>query len=443
MFINYLKLAIKVLGRRKFFTFISLFGISITLMILMVVIAFFDNELGSHSPASRQDQLTFIGHVSMRHTYLDTAYVRDTTMVNGVAQIDSTANFREINDRTSTSSGSYHLLNTYFRNVPFAVNSTIFFPEGVMDVIVNNKKMALATMHTDEHYWEIFDFHFIEGNPYKTSAVNNREQVIVITNNTRDRYFGTTESVLGKEIKMNEKHYRVIGVVEAVKSGKRFVKSDVYIPLTNIRSSLLKTQDILGSFEMAFLAEKSSHIPKIQNEIKSITQNIPLRDPDEYNILDIEANTFGEHYAQSLIYNEDASKSATYVLLIIGSLFALFILLPTLNLININVTRILERSSEIGVRKAFGASEGNLLAQFVFENVILTFLGGILGFILAWFMIGFLNDNNVFMGETELVFNTSAFFYSFLICIFFGVISGLIPAWRMSRLAIVNALKQS
>ena len=62
----------------------------------------------------------------------------------------------------------------------------------------------------------------------------------------------------------------------------------------------------------------------------------------------------------------------------------LFMALPTLNLVNINLSRILERSSEIGVRKAFGASSRTLVGQFVMENVILTLVGGALALVLSW-----------------------------------------------------------
>ena len=67
-----------------------------------------------------------------------------------------------------------------------------------------------------------------------------------------------------------------------------------------------------------------------------------------------------------------------YAVTAIGVFILLVMLLPTLNLININVTRIMERSSEIGVRKAFGASSRTLVYQFIVENIILTLIGGII-----------------------------------------------------------------
>ncbi|MBV6655659.1 MAG: FtsX-like permease family protein, partial [Mameliella sp.] len=99
-----------------------------------------------------------------------------------------------------------------------------------------------------------------------------------------------------------------------------------------------------------------------------------------------------------------------------------------------------ERSAEIGVRKAFGAHSGSILSQLVFENIVLTFLGGILGWVLALGMIYLVNDSQV-LGDTQLQFNTAVFLYSLLICLVFGILSGLLPAYRMSKLQIVNAIK--
>jgi len=122
------------------------------------------------------------------------------------------------------------------------------------------------------------------------------------------------------------------------------------------------------------------------------------------------------------------------------ALLSLFILLPTLNLINLNVSRILERSSEIGVRKAFGADRTVLLTQFIVENVVQTFIGGLIGLGLALLMMYLINDAKL-MGDVILKVNYRFFIYSFLICILFGVVSGFLPAYRMSKLHVVSALK--
>jgi len=100
----------------------------------------------------------------------------------------------------------------------------------------------------------------------------------------------------------------------------------------------------------------------------------------------------------------------------------------------------MERSSEIGVRKAFGASSKTLVYQFVVENIILTLMGGIIGFVLSFIVIQVLNDANL-IANLKLSINFTVLGIGLLICFIFGILSGVYPAWRMSKLNVVNALK--
>jgi putative ABC transport system permease protein len=118
----------------------------------------------------------------------------------------------------------------------------------------------------------------------------------------------------------------------------------------------------------------------------------------------------------------------------------MFIILPTINLVNINISRIMERASEIGVRKAFGASSMTLVGQFIIENVLLTIVGGLIGFILSYGVLQYFN-NTGWITYAQLELNYRVFLYGFIMMIVFGILSGVYPAWRMSRLHPVQALK--
>jgi len=118
----------------------------------------------------------------------------------------------------------------------------------------------------------------------------------------------------------------------------------------------------------------------------------------------------------------------------------LFMLLPALNLININISRIMERSSEIGVRKAFGASGKTLVGQFIVENMILTFLGCVIGLALSFVILQIINSSDL-ISHMQLRINFTVLIFSILACLVFGFLSGVYPAWRMSRVQVVTALK--
>ena len=102
----------------------------------------------------------------------------------------------------------------------------------------------------------------------------------------------------------------------------------------------------------------------------------------------------------------------------------------------------MERSSEIGVRKAFGASSRTLVMQFVVENIILTFLGGLIGIVLSFILITVLNQSEI-IPNGHLSLNVTVLFFTMLACLVFGFVSGVYPAWRMSKMQVVNALKAS
>lgn len=118
----------------------------------------------------------------------------------------------------------------------------------------------------------------------------------------------------------------------------------------------------------------------------------------------------------------------------------LFLMLPTVNLVNLNVSRIMERASEIGVRRAFGASSRTLIGQFVVENLVLTLIGGLVGFVLSALVLQAISAAGLFP-YASLHINVRVFLYGVGLSVLFGLISGVYPAWRMSRLHPVAALR--
>jgi putative ABC transport system permease protein len=283
------------------------------------------------------------------------------------------------------------------------------------------------------------DYEFLEGKPYSLQQINNAEKVAVISEDTKKNYFGDIPSVVGKYIEADNVQYRVSGVVKSVPVLMPISYADLYVPYT-VSKTDYKRHELMGSYTAVILANSKADLPKIKAEYASVVSKIK---PDEgYDKL----NTIAAPYLASFLSGSplgDPESGKVGKLTFILSIFVLlFMLLPTLNLININISRIMERSSEIGVRKAFGASGKTLVGQFIVENIILTFLGALIGIVLSVIVLQVINNSNL-IANMHLSVNLTVLMFSLLACLVFGLLSGVYPAWRMSKAPGSNGLKGS
>lgn len=443
MLSNYLKLAWRILVRRKFFTFISLFGISFTLGILMVALSFLQSELGSNTPLSNKDDFVYVEQVRLQRTYFDTITVVDTIFEAGVAVYDTTFDLKEAGTGATQTEMSTNIVDTYLKGMESAVDMTMFSSSNTHDVYVNGIKVSLDILLSDANYWTVFDHQLLEGRVFDATEVASAAQVMVISTDTAQKYFGREDDVVGEEIFVDGKTYKVIGLYPNKGKIIPYVSPDAVTPFTTTDLSVFD-DFYFGPFEVMYVAKPGAK-ESLKNEIDYAGTQVPIDHPDnEYDFKEVvfRPATYNEMYAQGVYYEEEASKSLSIMEKILLALLIFFTVLPTLNLININVSRIMDRSSEIGVRKAFGAHKGNIISQFIVENIVMTVLGGIIGFGIAWLLISVIN-NGGYLGKSVLTFNSKFFIYSFIGTLIFGVLSGFLPAYRVSKLQIVNALKEN
>ena len=407
---NYLKIAFKVFLRRKFFTFISLFGISFTLVVLMVAVALLDHVFAPLPPEVNQDRTVGIYRASM------------------------------FGDRTmwSTAAG-FRLLDRYARDLPGAERLSIFSRSQTVYAYPGGNKVRLELKRTDGEFWKILRFDFIEGGPYSQQDVNEARFVAVITRTTRQRVF-RERPALGQTFEADGQRFRVVGVVSDIPWLRNLPFAEMWVPITTAKSDSYKTE-LLGPFNALVLARDRAAIPAIQEEFRARLARVELPDPKRFKKLTAPLETVFEAMARNRFSSlrEESSHTERLWAAMVGAAL-LFMLLPTVNLINLNVSRIMERASEIGVRKAFGASARTLVGQFVVENVVLTLLGGAVGFLVSFFALRAITASGV-IPYANLTLNIRIFLYGVLLALFFGVFSGVYPAWRMSRLNPVQALK--
>ena len=208
---------------------------------------------------------------------------------------------------------------------------------------------------------------------------------------------------------------------------------------TTLPSSDYKNE-MFGGFTAMVMAHKAADLPAIKQDLLRIARTVQYDDPTKFNVTRFWGDSKLELFSRLLLSNTDEDAGAGTLLTIIVVMMLLFMALPALNLVNLNMGRILERSSEIGVRKAFGATSRQLVAQLVLENVVLCLIGGMLGLVCAAGVLWWLEGSGL-IPYLKVELNLAIFGYGLLLTLVFGVLSGVIPAWKMSRLDPVHALK--
>lgn len=414
MLASYLKIAWKVLLRRKFFTAVSLFAVSFTLAVLLVATAMLDSVFAPGAPETRAGRTLGI----------------------------YTVTFRGPNEVRGGNPG-YAFLDRYARGLPGVERCSFFTEEEEAVSYPGGRKVTSFLKRTDGDYWRILDFEFVEGGPFTVADERNAQAVAVINETTRRRFFGGA-SALGRRLEIDGQHFTVAGVVRDVPMVRVMAFADVWVPISTSKTSAWK-HDLSGHFLALLLARGPDDFPLIKSEYRSRLARAELPDPRTYTSVQGAADTLFEEVAR-LVFRLDQDggpdRGAVSARLLTGFLFLLmllFMLLPALNLINLNLSRILDRSSEIGVRKAFGASSAALAGQFVVENLVLTLIGGALGLGLAAALLASLNASGV-IPYARFGLNLRVFADGLAIAVFFGLLSGAYPAWKMSRLLPAAAL---
>lgn len=416
MLSNYLKISIAVLLRRKFLTFVNLFGAVLTLTVLVVAFAIFESFVSPAGAQHRQGHMLVISRLRLTNSvtrqgwgsYLGPAFYR-----RYVATLETP-------DKIS------------YASVPSAATS-----------YVDGRKITSQIRRTDAVYFEILDFNVLDGRVLSEGDVDQGRSVAVINEATADRYFPDANGdVVGRRIAVGPESFDIVGVVANEPETSALAYADIWVPVTTAEGQ----QDAwLGDgWAMLYFDDPARRGAAADEYSEAVAGFEPIAQPADFDTATSEARTAFEIFAGRTLPASPGSGpppvSAVVAFTGLATAIALlFMALPAINMANLNVGRILERAPEIGLRKAAGASTRVLIGQFIFENVVLCALGGLIAFAITPIVLGYLNDTVFAYGRLTL--NMPVFAAGFGFILIFGVLSGAYPAWKMARLEPASALR--
>lgn len=255
----------------------------------------------------------------------------------------------------------------------------------------------------------------------------NLSKVAVLGPTTRDDLFGVdAANVIGQAVRINNIEFKVIGITES-KGGSGFSNQDdiIYVPLSTMQK-YLAGDDYVSTISIE--ADSAGDMAAVQqqvNDLLMVRHKISNSLSADFSILN-----------QSDIVATASSVTNTFTMLL-ASIAGISLVVGGIGIMNMMLTTVTERTREIGLRKAIGATSQDISGQFLTEAVMLTFMGGVLGIFLGWLVsLGVAS----FAGLVTSV-STSSVLLAFGVSAVIGLIFGYYPARRAAKLNPIEALR--
>lgn len=310
-----------------------------------------------------------------------------------------------------------------------------------------SNRVKVDLKKSDPGFWKIFRFRFLNGHGFTEEDRISGTKAVVISASVARKVFGKTD-VSGQNILLNREAARICGVVKDVSVTAKDAYAQVWTMYPSSYLNITSESNYVGGMTVVALPRNADDIPAIKQGITKLVKDVNAGMKDmQLDIMDQPDGIVA--HVNHVWANVGPNLNLLYLQYIIA--LAIILLVPSLNLCGLSNSRMQQRISELGVRKAFGATRGVLIRQILNENMLLTLLGGLLGLCLSYLAVYgmrmwlFTNGQNIgtsgdFSLSMGALFNPWVFFLAFLFCFLINMLSAGLPAWLAARRTIVDSL---
>jgi len=300
-----------------------------------------------------------------------------------------------------------------------------------LQVVVGGENMNSQVTGVPPEYQEIQSLEMAYGSFFSDYEYQRGAKVVVLGSEIKENLFGDTDPI-GQQIRMGANIVRVIGVLES-KEGFMGSSPDnaILVPLTAMQQMVAQPRTNQGErivSSVVLTVSDEEQTDYVVDEITSLLRDRHRLGPnvdDDFRIISIQEIA------------ETISEATGTMTLLLGAIAAISLLVGGIGVMNIMLVSVLERTREIGIRKALGARERDIWSQFLIEAAFLSFAGGIIGVILGWAIAYFVNSS----GIMTTIVTADIVILAVSVSVGIGLFFGFYPAWNASRLNPIEALR--
>lgn len=293
-------------------------------------------------------------------------------------------------------------------------------------IVYENKNWNSSVYGVTPEYMEIQSFTVKGGSFITESDLSKRTRVAVIGKTVANKLFGASNPV-GQNIRVNNSPYKVIGVLRSKGQSSMGQNQDdvVIIPLTTAQERMLGITHV-HSINVQVIEQ--SKMSQAQSDIKRLLRQ-------RHHIIGEKEDDFTVENLANIM--EAMSQTTAMITLFLGSIAGISLVVGGIGIMNIMTVSVTERTREIGIRKALGATFRNIMMQFLIESVVISVAGGIIGIILGYMTAHLIS----IIGKFTAVITIPVILLAFLFSVGIGLFFGVYPARKAAKLDPIEALR--